>query len=234
MVRLRAWGLFTLAFGVAALIGWPCRQSAEEPGGAEQRNSGPAQVFLKQYCQRCHGADRSEGELRLHQLGNPKASAPHELDVWARVLERLEAKDMPPRKEPQPAKEDVDRLITAIRGALSVAGRDATATDSASPRKANALDHVLLFGKPATGSGATEPRLWRISPSSYLQLIDELARNPLTADEEEEGSPIGIPFGLTSEPGFRDYAFRYRVGASEIEQLAMNAKVTVAAMLTSP
>ncbi|MBL8798485.1 MAG: DUF1588 domain-containing protein [Planctomycetia bacterium] len=225
--------LANLAIFAALLVSvaW-CGAARAEPPAAPDA-AGAARAFLKQHCQRCHGADRAEGELRLHQLAAPRAGAGPALDIWAQVLERLEAGDMPPRKELQPARQDVEQLVAWLRAELKSAGRDvASAADRAFPAKANLLDHAMLFAAPADGAAASDARLWRVSPFGYLGLMQELSQGKLNIRKESSTS-LASPFGLASDHGFRDYAFRYRVSASETEQLALNAKKVIASMLES-
>lgn len=58
--------------------------------------------FFARYCQRCHGADKETAELTLHSIDGGFGKK-EELEDWERVLEALEAGEMPPEDEAQPS-----------------------------------------------------------------------------------------------------------------------------------
>ena len=56
--------------------------------------------ILETYCFACHGAEKREGKLDL--TGNSSlAAVAKNHRIWDRVLERLEAEEMPPEKAPR-------------------------------------------------------------------------------------------------------------------------------------
>ncbi len=72
-----------------------------EPGEFSKR----VQPFLKQHCTKCHGEQKQEGDLRVDALpaefGNSEIAA-----RWSAIMDRLNAGEMPPKKEPRPPTED--------------------------------------------------------------------------------------------------------------------------------
>jgi len=59
------------------------------------------QPFLKEHCYRCHDEKKQKGDFRLDTLSRDftdDAAAQH----WAEVMFRINAGEMPPKKEPQP------------------------------------------------------------------------------------------------------------------------------------
>lgn len=72
--------------------------------------AGPEHQFLVKYCVHCHGADTQEADLRLDRL---QADPGLNRSTWARVLEVLEAGEMPPPSEPQPNQADVEAIVSA-------------------------------------------------------------------------------------------------------------------------
>ena len=70
-------------------------QSRAAPPESEQPFSTAVLPLLKSHCFDCHGPDKQEGELKLSDFADGRAVTDHP-QVWQRVLERLDAGDMPP------------------------------------------------------------------------------------------------------------------------------------------
>ncbi len=75
--------------------------------------------FLKTYCIRCHGPEKSKGKITVHSL-NGDLSSGQELDKWELVLKMLDSGEMPPIDERQPDKADV----LAVRNWIESGMRD--------------------------------------------------------------------------------------------------------------
>ncbi len=76
--------------------------------------------FLKTYCLDCHGSDEPEAKLDLTSYLSPQAVA-QDHQVWAIVLERLEASEMPPADSDQlPDSGTRQSVIDWIRAAREV------------------------------------------------------------------------------------------------------------------
>ena len=74
--------------------------------------------LLQKYCVDCHNPDKAKGDLDLLPLlSNPKLDEHRE--IWEKVIESLEAGDMPPEKKPQPTEEQRELLVHYIDGQLS-------------------------------------------------------------------------------------------------------------------
>jgi hypothetical protein len=195
--------------------------------------------FLAKHCVHCHGAAEQQADMRLDLLtgtltagtsaetGAAAGEATGEGDVWAAVYGQLERGEMPPEDEPTPDVDERDAVLRWIRDELRRVGMGDRIAGSAYPERGNYLDHRLLFGQPATAPGATRSRLWRISPFQYEQLVRRFfaARYP-----HNHGMPN--PLGLTSDPGFRDYAFRYVIGPAETQQLYANGVALVTQLVS--
>src|SRR5690348_13881659 len=93
--RIRVWatGAF-LCFGLVH-----CTARAEETSDAtfERRFGDVVQPFLKNYCLACHGPDKQQAKLDLGKYTSAAAVAKN-FRLWDRVIERLEAEEMPPAK----------------------------------------------------------------------------------------------------------------------------------------
>src|ERR1043165_2419946 len=57
--------------------------------------------FLSQHCTRCHGPEKREAGLTLHQIEADLLTG-KDLGKWHRVLNRLRTGEMPPEDEPRP------------------------------------------------------------------------------------------------------------------------------------
>src|SRR5690349_19621749 len=67
-------------------------------------------AFFKEHCLRCHGPEKTKGDLRLDQL-DADLSKPATFQRWRDVLERVESGEMPPKKEPRPPQAQVADVI---------------------------------------------------------------------------------------------------------------------------
>ena len=105
--------------------------AAGEAAGAAPESTSPTGLFLKEHCLRCHGADKAEGDLRLDHL-SADFSKPDDFETWRKVLTRVASGEMPPPKEPRPAKaqsaEFVARLTTQLDAAAAKLRADGRVT----------------------------------------------------------------------------------------------------------
>jgi len=83
--------------------------------------------FFDQYCGECHYEDQSGG-LDLSVLtfdpGNRDNFA-----TWVRMLDRVTAGEMPPRKKPRPAHADLETFTQAVSASLTTFEKERTARD---------------------------------------------------------------------------------------------------------
>ncbi len=66
----------------------------------------PFEGFLAKHCVSCHGPKKSKGDLRLDQLSRDFKSGA-DGQIWAEVVEKINAGEMPPEDEPQPTTEEI-------------------------------------------------------------------------------------------------------------------------------
>ena len=58
------------------------------------------EAFLDTHCVNCHGSKKAKGDLRIDSLSRDfKNGIDH---LWAEVVERINAGEMPPEEEPRP------------------------------------------------------------------------------------------------------------------------------------
>jgi hypothetical protein len=76
--------------------------------------------FFRTHCIECHGATKPKGDLRLDTLKWTPADSAN-VEVWQAIIDRLDAKEMPPEKRPQPADRDRNVIIKTIRSQVASA-----------------------------------------------------------------------------------------------------------------
>ena len=78
--------------------------------------------FIGKNCVRCHGPEKQKGKLRLYTLA---LAIPDNTTAqrWQDVLDVLNAGDMPPEKEPQPAAAELTAVLGALTDGLKLARR---------------------------------------------------------------------------------------------------------------
>ncbi|MFP6875185.1 MAG: DUF1592 domain-containing protein [Verrucomicrobiales bacterium] len=76
--------------------------------------------FFSQHCYDCHGAEKQKGDIRLDTLG--RSLDQHEnLEIWQGVLDQLNLGEMPPKKQPQPTRAEVNPVVDTLTRALAQA-----------------------------------------------------------------------------------------------------------------
>jgi hypothetical protein len=103
--------------------------AADGPNSADTHRK-LVEPLLKEYCIRCHGAEKQEGKLRLDTLA-ADFRAPESARQWIEVMDRINLGEMPPDGEPRPdatklrhvAAWVAAELRTAARQSLSGGGR---------------------------------------------------------------------------------------------------------------
>ncbi|MFK7909475.1 MAG: DUF1588 domain-containing protein [Akkermansiaceae bacterium] len=132
--------------------------------------------FLDNHCIDCHDDTTSKGDLELHNLGpvDETNSA-----IWKSVWAQVTLQQMPPKKEDQP--EVIERLQFSdwIVGELQRVMKDKGGFKAhLDPKKANFLNHDLLFGKLPDGirlvPASSPARIWRVTPQEHITRLNEL------------------------------------------------------------
>ena len=123
-----------------------------------------AEPFLENHCFDCHDDETSEAGLNLFELGPVDQI---NAAVWKSVWSQVAMGEMPPKNKAQP--EVIDRLkfsdwiVGELRDEMKGKGGFKADLD---PKKANYIDHDLLFGELPKGimlkPTSSPTRLWRI------------------------------------------------------------------------
>ena len=124
MVRRRAFALVgTLAAAVIALAWWatasarPVEPADPAPPAADEFTTTIAPLVNK-YCMPCHNLDKAAGGLSLDGFQSTD-HAKKDRKTWANVAHALAAGEMPPKKKPQPSKEEKAAVINWVEHALT-------------------------------------------------------------------------------------------------------------------
>jgi hypothetical protein len=76
--------------------------------------------FLEHHCFECHSGAKVKGDLHLDQLTTNFIDRPT-LETWIKMLERVQAGEMPPKKKPRPEQKDIDTLAAWMSGPIQAA-----------------------------------------------------------------------------------------------------------------
>ena len=69
----------------------------------------PTTAFFTEHCLRCHGEKQQKGEFRVDKLPADFTELAN-AQRWAEVLFRINAREMPPKKEPQPTAAELGKV----------------------------------------------------------------------------------------------------------------------------
>lgn len=77
----------------------------------------PFEAFIAKHCSRCHGGEKSEGDVRLDKLSRDFKSGV-DTQHWGEVLDRVNSGQMPPKDEPQPTQAEIAAFVTSLDSRL--------------------------------------------------------------------------------------------------------------------
>ncbi len=73
----------------------------------------PFEAFLTKHCVSCHGSKKEKGDLRIDTLSRDFKSGKHG-ELWAEIVEKINAGEMPPEDEPQPNVDEIERVVIEL------------------------------------------------------------------------------------------------------------------------
>ena len=106
-----------LPAAITAVLGLPLVTTTRAAGTVEGAGKELLQPFLEQHCLKCHSGDEAKHDLRLDEL-------PFDLErkelrkQWDDVLEQIASGEMPPKKKPRPAAEEVHAVTGMLKAKL--------------------------------------------------------------------------------------------------------------------
>ena len=116
-------GIFTLLAGILIAENKPDADTAVPKSAGKKIQQGKAgfeshiKPFFKANCVKCHGPDKSKGEITVHSLAGNLAAG-QELERWEHILDALAHEDMPPEEEDQPSAADRAAVVKWIESGL--------------------------------------------------------------------------------------------------------------------
>src|SRR3954451_7476416 len=104
--------------------------------------AGPTEVLtlVEKSCVSCHNAKLKSGDLDLKSVAARSDTFVHEREIWEKVLEKLQTKQMPPPALPQPPAELTSSAMTWLKE--EVARQDRTIKPEAGRVSARRLNRA--------------------------------------------------------------------------------------------
>jgi hypothetical protein len=191
------------------------------PTFADEQNAKIA-PFFSQFCLKCHGAKKPEGDFSLLKIAANQKVAAH-LESWKKILDKVESLEMPPDESKQPDAATRTRFVQWIKQELRAAGEEIDDGKWLHPSRGNWVDHDSLFSGKAAGQTGTTRRLWRITGQAYEEFVQSLNVKYRLGFRTYGHHRVRSPWELSPSEGFRDYASQHRIGEPEIEHHLRNA-----------
>ena len=161
------------------------------------------ELFLENHCFDCHDDETKEADLNLLDLGPVDEI---NAAVWKSVWAQVAMGEMPPPNKSQPKITErlkfSDWVVQELREEMKEKGGFKANLD---PKKANYLDHDLLFGelpndiklKPTSSPS----RIWRITPQEHITRLNELINTEPAFDPNKPGLRTRGDFVPTNHGG---------------------------------
>ena len=139
------------------------------------------EAFLDAHCVSCHGPKKEKGDLRIDTLSRDFKNG-IDSHLWAEVVERINAGEMPPEDEPQPKQEEIATFIAELDSrikegkAARMAARPAVAHYRLSRKEYQNTVYDLLGVRydPAKPGELNEDTLWH----GYERIGAQLSLSP--------------------------------------------------------
>lgn len=163
----------------------------------------PFEAFLTQHCLRCHGPDADEGGLRVDQLSRDFKSGA-DSHLWAEVIGRINAGEMPPEDEPQPTQDEISAFVTKLDSrikegkAARMAARPPVAHYRLSRREYQNTIYDLLgvHYDPTQPGELNEDTLWH----GYERIGSELSLSSSHLERYYRAAELAVERAFPAEP----------------------------------
>ncbi len=127
--------------------------------------------LLDRYCASCHNGEKAKAKYRVDNIGGNIAAGDDTIR-WEKALEMISIGDMPPEEaDRHPTKAERQKLKTWIATELKKIGRGKLDDTLKHPEQGNRVNHDDLFSGKHKGPAFSPPRLWRLSPQAYSELL---------------------------------------------------------------
>jgi len=174
------------------------------------------EALVKEYCVNCHGADKQEAGLSLHDLVHEGVDA--HAEEWETVVRRLRAREMPPMSRKRPADESYEKVLAQLIGDLDRKakidpnpGRTSTFRRLTRHEYQNAVRDLLglnidtkdLLPKDESSHGFDNITVSDLTPSlldRYITAAQRISRLAMgTPGKSAQGSTIRVAPDITQE-----------------------------------
>mgnify|MGYP005741444927 CR=1 FL=1 len=185
--------------------------------------------FLQKHCIACHGPKKSKGDLRLDQLSRDFKSGV-DGQVWAEVVEKINAGEMPPEDVAQPTADEIGKVIAQLDvriregRAARMAARPAVAHYRLSRQEYQNTVYDLLGVRydPAKPGELNEDTLWH----GYERIGSQLSLSSSHMDRYYRAAEIvldrAFPATVAETRKVRKTAAELRYGGGEKQQEALD------------
>ena len=167
--------------------------SAEQPNADLAGFDRAVTPFLKAHCLICHGDTDPQAGLSLNTLA-PDLPGGKDWRAWARIRDRIRTGEMPPEDKPRPKSADIDAALTWLDAELVKAKSVGRVAKAPAARSGPAIPTEHLFDGSHDAPFSASPRVWRVSPQIYLQMVGDVAG-------KNNSKGIALPFGAANTKG---------------------------------
>ena len=188
----------------------------------------PFEGFLAKHCVSCHGPKKKKGDLRLDQLSRDFKTGV-DGQIWAEVVEKINAGEMPPEDEPQPTTEEIGQVIAELdqrirQGrAARMAARPAVAHYRLSRKEYQNTVYDLLGVRydPTKPGELNEDTLWH----GYERIGSQLSLSPSHVNRYYQAAEIVLDRAFPRKEGearkIKKTAADLRYGGGEKQKEAL-------------
>jgi len=185
--------------------------------------------FIRQYCLRCHGPQKEQGDIRFDKLSRDFRSG---LDTqhWAEALDKINSGEMPPDDQPQPSQDEISKFVMTLDSrikqgrAARMATRPAVSHYRLSRKEYQNTVYDLLGVRydPTKPGELNEDTLWH----GYERIGSQLSLSPSHVDRYYQAADVvlsrAFPEAITEPRKVRRTAAELRYGGGEEQQRALD------------
>jgi mono/diheme cytochrome c family protein len=224
-----------LAVGVIVVLPLNYNEAAPPEPAKAPAEASAIRPFLDQHCVDCHGPTTAKAGLRLDKLPAEFAD-PEKARVWQKVIDRVQAGEMPPKKQPRPSPAETKQAVSWVHENLLAADRRAQPpTGSVVLRRLNRVQYensirglldldlelqdrlppdTRAFGFDNVGAAL---RLSSAQLEAYLDAADAA----LDAAIVNRARPMGIKQRMSGLEALTQYTIRQEGRLLELEEAAV-------------
>jgi len=153
----------------------------------------PFEGFLEKHCARCHGPEKSEGDVRIDKFSRDFKSGA-DTHHWGEVLDRINSGQMPPEDEPKPTQDEIATFVAKLDARLKegraarMSARSAVTHYRLSRKEYQNTVYDLLGVRydPAKPGELNEDTLWH----GFERIGSELSLSPSHVDRYYRAAEI--------------------------------------------